>query len=192
MRRQPLAILIASTSDGLDANHLPLLLDSSAGPLGTLRGHLARANPLWRQVTEGAEVLCVFRGADRYISPSWYPSKQQHGRVVPTWDYLVAHAHGPIRWHEDREWLRSVVQLLTYEHEGAREKPWRVSDAPADYIDRMLNAIVGFEIPIARLSGKWKASQNQPSADRESVARMLSEEGTAAASELADAVRRLD
>jgi transcriptional regulator len=169
MERHPLATLIAMTAQGLTANHLPLRSHLSADGRGIVRGHIARANSLWRELKPDAEVLAVFMGADSYISPRWYPSKQEHGKVVPTWNYATVHLHGSIRFIEDAAWLRDFVGSLTELHEAGRADRWQVSDAPADYIDAMLRAIVGLEIKVSRVVGKFKGSQNRSSADRAGV-----------------------
>ena len=176
IRRRPLATLIARHGSSIDADHVPVLIDATAGPHGTLRGHVARANSLWRAVAEGSEVLAIFQGDSHYVSPAWYPSKQVDGKVVPTWNYVVVHARGPIRYRHEPEWLRALVTTLTDTHETPRPERWRVSDAPPDYVAAMLRAIVGFEIPLAGLTGKWKMSQNRSVADREGVAAGLTRE----------------
>jgi transcriptional regulator len=169
IRAHPLATLVTVSGGVAEANHLPLLVDSDPMPNGSLRGHVARANPLWRQVPEG-EVLAVFQGPQAYVTPSWYPSKHEHGKVVPTWNYAVVHVRGPLVVHDDREWLRDLVSRLTDAREAGLPRPWGVGDAPADYVDRMLEAIVGIEIPVASIEGKWKVSQNRQPADRAGVA----------------------
>ena len=169
MRAHPLATLVTLSSDGLNANHIPLLLSDQPAPRGTLRGHVARANALWRDVLQGSEVLAVFQGPDAYISPSWYPTKLEHGKAVPTWNYAVAHAYGRLRVVDDVAWLRTHLEALTSVHEAALPEPWHVSDAPGDYIDKMMAAVVGIEINITRLLGKWKVSQNQPAQNQAGV-----------------------
>jgi transcriptional regulator len=176
MRACPLATLVTHSPDGLEANHIPLHLDADAGAHGILRGHVARANPLWK-LAAGAEALAIFHGAEGYISPSWYPTKQEHGKAVPTWNYVVVHARGPLRTIEDADWLRAQIDALTRDHEAGFAHPWSVADAPADYIDSMVSAIVGIEIEITRLEGKWKASQNQPPANRQGAAAGLTARG---------------
>jgi transcriptional regulator len=185
----PFGMLVAVTDDGLDATHLPLLFDPNPAPYGTLRGHVARANPIWRDCASGAEALVVFQGPDSFISPSWYPSKQETGTVVPTWNYIVVHAHGHVRTIEDRTWLRGHVEALTAHHEANRERPWAVSDAPADYVDKLLGAIVGLEVTVTRLTGKWKLSQNRSERDRTGVVHGLLREGTESATTMASLVR---
>ena len=180
IRARPLVTLVTSREGRMDADHVPVLLDANAGPFGALRGHVARANDLWRTVRPGSEALAIFQAQDHYVSPSWYPAKREHGKVVPTWNYVVVHARGPIRFIEDREWLHGLVTRLTDTHENEREDPWRVTDAPVDYIDAMLRAIVGFEIEVTGLTGKWKLSQNRSPADRGGIAAGLA----------ADAARR--
>lgn len=164
----PLGILVTSGAEGLFATHLPLLLDRSRGAHGTLSGHIARAN---RQHTIGAETqaLVIFSGPDAYVSPSFYPSKQEHGKVVPTWNYVAVHAYGRVRYYSDPVTLRAHVERLTATHEAPREAPWSVADAPDSYVDQMLRAIVGVEMEITRLEGKWKMSQNRSAADIDGV-----------------------
>src|SRR5262245_58996643 len=177
MRAHPLAALVTPTADGLDANHIPLEIQPDPAPFGTLRGHIARANSLWRRFSSGMPAMAIFLGPNTYISPSWYPSKEKTGKVVPTWNYAVVHAHGPLRFIEDRGWLKGLVERLTDHHEKNRSHPWSVSDAPADYIDATLESIVGLEMPIVQLVGKWKVSQNRPVEDQAAVAENLSREG---------------
>lgn len=153
-------------ADGLVANHIPFLLDRARGPHGTLVGRVARANPVWKALSAGASSLVMFQGPQSYITPNWYPSKAEHGKVVPTWDYAVVHAHGIARAIEDRDWLLDMLGRLTDAQEASQPAPWRVNDAPADYIDKLLRAIVGIEIPIERLEGKLKASQAETVPDR--------------------------
>ena len=169
MRAHPLATLVTQGPDGLDANHIPLHLDTAARPNGTLRGHVARANPLAADATVNRQILVIFKGPDCYISPSGYATKTEHGKVVPTWNYTAVHAYGELRLIDDAEWLLAQLHGLTAEHEGGLPRPWAVDDAPADYIGKMLGAIVGIEIAIDRLVGKWKVSQNQPAVNQESL-----------------------
>ena len=164
----PFALLASADSEGVQASHLPLLLAPEEGELGTLYGHFARANPHWRTL-QGTEALAVFSGPDAYISPSWYATKAEHGKVVPTWNYIAVHARGPVQLIEEPERLLQIVSRLTDRHEATRAQPWAVSDAPRDYLDNMLRAIVGFAVPIRRLEGKWKLSQNRSAADRAGV-----------------------
>jgi transcriptional regulator len=169
MRARPLATLVTLRASGLVANHLPLETLSEPTPLGSLRGHIARANPLWRDYQQGTMALAIFQGPQTYISPSLYPSKEQSGEVVPTWDYAVVHAQGTMRFIQEADWLRGFVARLTETHEASRPQPWKIDDAPAAYIDKMLSLIVGFEFSISGLSGKWKVSQNRSHADRQGV-----------------------
>jgi transcriptional regulator len=189
IRAHPFGALVTQGPAGLDANHVPFEVDPDPVPLGTLRAHVARANPVWKQCA-GAEVLVLFQGPDSYISPSWYPTKQETAKVVPTWNYAVVHAHGRLRAIEDRDWLRAFVTRLTDRHESNRPDPWKVTDAPADYIESMLGGIVGLEIPLTRLVGKWKVSQNRPAADRDGVVQGLSREGQPGGAAMADLVSR--
>jgi transcriptional regulator len=175
IREQPLAAVVTLGSAGLTANHISVDLDPGPQPFGILRGHVARANPMWRDFSSEAGALAIFQGPQLYITPSWYQTTKETGKVVPTWNYVVAHASGALRIIEDREWLRTFVTHLTSRFEDGRPFPWKVADAPKEFIDKQLEAIVGIEIPIAKLVGKWKASQNRPQADREGVAEGLRE-----------------
>jgi transcriptional regulator len=171
----PLAALVTgSTTDGLFATHLPLVLDRAAGPMGTLIGHFARANPHSRCIADGpVAALVIFTGPDAYITPEWYRTKEDTGRVVPTWNYVAVHAYGTLRVHDDPRFLREHLETLTRRHEAERARPWHVSDAPEDYVAQQMKAIVGVELPIDRLEGKWKMSQNRPDADIAGVIRGL-------------------
>jgi transcriptional regulator len=168
MRAHPLATLISHGPDGLNANHIPLLLAD-----GKLQGHVARANPLWKVGNVAGEVLVIFHGHESYISPSGYATKAEHGKVVPTWNYVAVHAYGDLRVIDDPAWIFGQISALTAANEGVLPQPWAVTDAPADYIERMLGAIVGIEIGITRLLGKWKVSQNQPPANQTSLTKAL-------------------
>jgi transcriptional regulator len=189
IRSQPLGLLISKGPDGLEANAIPFLIDASASKLGTLRAHMARANPQWRSLGAVDEALVVFQGPDRYISPNWYATKRETGKVVPTWNYVMVQARGRPRVIEDPEWLRAQIDELTRTHEGRRPAPWAVSDAPAAFVAMQVKAIVGVEIEIARIAGKWKASQNRPAADREGVIDGLTGEGEPMALDMAEIVR---
>lgn len=173
MDAHPLGAWVCQTAGGLVANHVPFLLDRSRGEFGTLVGHVSRANPVWRELGQATPSVVMFQGPQAYISPGWYPGKATHGKVVPTWNYTVAHAHGTMRAVDDRDWLLDVLDRLTNTHEAGRPMPWRVGDAPPDYIDRMLRAIVGVEMPIERLEGKLKASQDEDLPDRQGTVRAL-------------------
>ncbi len=162
VRAYPLATLVIHSSSGLDANHIPLQLSMSPVPYGILRGHIARANPLFGEIAEGIESLAIFHGPDSYITPSWYATKKETGKVVPTWNYAVVHASGVLRVVDDALWLRAQLNALTDHNEAPFPEPWAVSDAPADHIERIMAAIVGVEMVITKLVGKWKVSQNQP------------------------------
>ena len=169
MQASPFALLTSAGAAGVQASHLPLLLAPDEGEFGTLYGHFARANPHWRDLQDGAEALAVFSGPDAYISPGWYPAKAEHGKVVPTWNYIAVHARGPVELIEEPERLLQIVSRLSDQHESGRERPWAVSDAPREYLDSMLRAIVGFALPIRRLEGKWKLGQNRSAADQAGV-----------------------
>jgi transcriptional regulator len=169
IRDARLANLVTATADGLVATPLPLLLDAGEGPNGTIYGHVAKANPQWRLPPIG-EALAIFMGPEAYVTPSWYVTKQETGKVVPTWNYIAVHAYGPVEFFEDPERLLDVVTRLTKRHETPRENPWAVGDAPADFIVAQLRGIVGLRIPVTRFEGKRKMSQNRPAGDRLGVA----------------------
>ncbi len=188
VRERPFASLVTSGDEGLVVDHLPLLLDPLPAPNGVLRGHVAKANPLWRTCDVSRDVVAVFNGPQAYVSPSWYPSKKEHGKVVPTWDYAVVHAHGTIRFTEDPVWLRDLLDALTASQEDHRPVPWGPGDAPDDFIDGMLKAIVGLEITVSRLEGKAKTSQNRNEADRRGASRGLALEPGTDAAEIAELV----
>jgi transcriptional regulator len=169
-----LATLVTATEEGLMATPLPMQLDATEGPDGTLYGHIAKANRQWR-LAPLAEALVMFAGADAYVSPSWYASKREHGKVVPTWNYAAVHAYGPVEFFEDEGRLHTIVTRLTERHEAGRDEPWAVADAPASFIRAQLKGIVGLRIPVSRLEGKLKMSQNRPVADRAGVVAGLGE-----------------
>ena len=180
----PFGLLVTQDGNAIVANSIPFFLDADpAGGPGVLRAHVARANPVWREARGDVESLVVFQGAQTYVSPAWYPSKAEHGKVVPTWNYIMVQARGKARFIDDAAWLHAFVARLTDTHEAARSAsasgevaaPWAVSDAPADYVDSMLRAIVGVEIVLSSIVGKWKTSQNRSAADRAGVARGLGE-----------------
>ncbi len=169
IRTHPLATVVTLSSSGLDANHIPLHLSEEVSPFGVLRGHVARANPLWHGLAKDGEVLAVFHGPDAYISPSWYATKQESGKVVPTWNYVAVHAYGTLRVVDDAAWIRARLEELTAQKEAALPTPWAVADAPHEFTEKLIESIVGIEISIARLLGKWKVSQNQPPHNQASV-----------------------
>ena len=175
IRAAGLATLVTVTAAGPVASHIPMLLDAGSGERGTLLGHIARANPQWRDTIAGTPALAIFLGPDAYVSPTWYPSKQATGKVVPTWNYIAIHAYGAPEFFDDADRLRDVVARLTNRQEASRSAPWSIADAPADYIASQLRAIVGVALPIERLEGKWKLSQNRPEADRAGVIAGLGE-----------------
>ncbi|MDE2304534.1 MAG: FMN-binding negative transcriptional regulator [Gammaproteobacteria bacterium] len=180
IRHRPLGVLVTQGANGLDANHLPFELETDGEGLGTLIGHVARANPIWKDVADGSQVLVVFRAEDAYVSPNWYPSKHETHKQVPTWNYRVAHAAGAVKFRDDEAFLRRVVGRLTDTHEAPRPAPWRMSDAPEDYMQAMLKAIVGVEIRIEALVGKFKLSQNREMRDRLSLGEALKRQGDTA------------
>ncbi len=177
IRACPLGALVTQGASGLDANHVPFELDVAANGKSVLRAHVARNNPVWQEVGNGAEVLVIFRAADAYISPNWYPSKHELHRQVPTWNYMVVHAHGTITIHDDERYVRGVVARLTRTHEASQPKPWKMTDSAPDFIDERLKAIVGIEVQVTRLVGKHKLSQNRDRLDRESAAHAVKSQG---------------
>jgi transcriptional regulator len=190
IRSHPFSTLLIHTPSELVANHIPLVLDAQAGPHGTLRGHVARANPVWKQFGSPVAAMAIFQGPLSYITPSWYPSKQADGKVVPTLNYAVVHAAGHPRAVENAAWLLQHVTQLTALQEAAQASPWQVSDAPADYIKQMLGQIVGIEMPISKLQGKWKVSQNRAMADRLGVVAGLQSQATEGSRAMAELVRQ--
>lgn len=189
MRDHPFAALVMSGQDGLNADHLPFEFDPEPAPCGTLRAHVARSNPLWKQANGNAESLVIFQGPQTYISPGWYPTKQENGRAVPTWNYIVVHAYGAVRAVEDKDWIKGLLGRLSARHEAGRAQPWSLEEAPAEYIDKLLDVIVGIEIPLTRVIGKWKVSQNQPMVNRVGVEQGLREQGGDQSLAMAQAVR---
>jgi transcriptional regulator len=187
IQAHPLGVLITSHEGSLDANHIPFEFDPQVGPLGRLSAHVARANPVWQQCAEGADVLVIFRGNESYISPNWYPSKHETHRLVPTWNYEVVHAHGRLRVRDDEKFLRGVLARLTRVHEAQEPKPWKMGDSAPEYIDMMLRAVVGLEIDITALEGKSKLSQNREPRDVAGAVQMLRQRGSA---ELAQAMEK--
>jgi transcriptional regulator len=189
MREHPFATLITQGDGGLTANHLPLHFAADVALGGALQGHVARANPLWQQAAE-TNVLVIFHGPQTYVTPSWYETKREHGKAVPTWNYAVVHARGRLRAVDDPVWLRRQLETLVTCHEAGFAEPWQIADAPTDYIDKMLAAIVGIEITITDLTGKWKTSQNQPAANRAGVVAGLRQKGTTDTLQMAELVAR--
>jgi transcriptional regulator len=190
MRAHPLGTWVALSEGELIANHIPFLLDATRGEHGTLTGHVARANPIWQTHSRDVPSIVTFEGPQTYITPSWYPGKHAHGKEVPTWNYAVVHAYGMPNVIEDRDWLLKHVSQLTDTHEAKQALPWKVSDAPADYVDRLLNAIVGIEIPLTKLIGKWKVSQNRAEADKLGVVAGLMARDDQQSSDMAAMVSR--
>lgn len=183
----PLGALVTLGSSGIAANHIPFLFDTGAGTHGTLRGHVARTNPVWREISSEYESLVIFQGPASYISPSWYPSKRKHGKAVPTWNYVVVHARGTVKIIEDASWLFNHVSELSETHESSMAIPWKVTDAPSEFIEQLIGAIVGIELPITNITGKWKVSQNRSETDKIGIVAGLESEkceGAAAISKL--------
>jgi transcriptional regulator len=189
IRKIGFGTLVTSAASSMLASHVPLMLDTSRGEQGILYGHIARGNLQWRDTTPGSEGLAIFLGPDAYVTPRWYQTKKEDGKVVPTWNYVAIHVRGPVTFFEDPERLREVVTELTALHESAAEDPWKVTDAPVDYIQAQLKSIVGFEMPITRVEGKWKMSQNRPEPDREGVIAGLEERNQIRDSEVSTEMR---
>jgi transcriptional regulator len=189
IRAHPFGTLITIGSNGLVANSIPFVLDPAL-PLGVLKGHVARANSQWRDFDPAVGALIVFQGVETYVTPSWYETKRQTGKVVPTWNYVMVHAWGTMRAVEDRDWLALQIDALTRQQEAGRADPWTVGDAPSTFVEAQLKGIVGIEIAINRIEGKWKVSQNRPEADRAGVVAGLREEGDEASLAMAELVAR--
>jgi transcriptional regulator len=188
IRRHPLGTLVVMTAEGLTVNHVPFFVGD-----GVLRAHVARANPLWRIADRQVQAVAIFQGPDGYVTPSWYPSKAESGgKAVPTWNYVVVHAHGPLRLIEDPAWLRAHLEEMTAAHEAGRAHPWKIGDAPEDYVTGLLGAIVGIELSVSRLEGKWKLSQNRAPADRAAVVEGLRADGDDVLAELVRAAGAAD
>ena len=191
MEDQPFASLITMGSSGLFASHIPMVLEQN-GAMGQLRGHISRANTQWRDYTPAVEALAIFSGPQHYITPNWYLEKRETGKVVPTWNYVVVHAYGYLKVIENGEWLMTHLASLTNIHEADSPVPWKIGDAPGDYIAALTKGIVGLEMTIERLEGKWKISQNRSEQDRDGVAKGLAELNTAESLEMMALVERRD
>lgn len=189
IRAQPLAVVVTLSPSGLEANHIPLYLVPDEAEQGVLWGHVARPNPVWRTAAPDHEALAIFQGPSCYISPSWYPTKPVDGKVVPTWNYVVAHAYGLLRVHDDAAWVRRQLERLTEQSESTQARPWAVTDAPPAYVERLLRGIVGIELVIHRLVGQWKVSQNQPVINRRGVVAGLEATGQPAAMAMATLIK---
>jgi transcriptional regulator len=189
IRENGLGTFITLIANGLEANHIPFEIDPEPAPYGTLRAHVARNNPVWREFSKDVDALVVFQGEQAYISPNWYQTKQDDGKVVPTYNYMVVHVYGAMKIIEDAAWLRALVGRLTDRYEASQAAPWKVTDAPDDYVEKMLSAIVGIEIPIGKLIGKWKVSQNRSAVDRAGVVTGLQQLGDENATAMAAAVQ---
>jgi len=190
IRSHPLGLLISHGAQGLEANAIPFLVDPAASRLGTLQAHMARANGQWRALQEAEEALVIFQGADHYITPSWYATKRETGRVVPTWNYVMVQVRGRPKVIEDAGWLRAQIEALTNRQEGARAAPWAVGDAPDDFVAAQIRQIVGVEIEIADIKGKWKVSQNRKTEDRAGVVAGLLADRDEGAAEMAAIIER--
>jgi transcriptional regulator len=175
---RPLGTLVTLGASGIIASHIPMVLEDDGSQFGLLKGHISRANTQWRDLVSTVDALAIFAGHQHYITPNWYPGTKEHGKEVPTWNYVVVHAYGPLKVIHDADWLLTNVEKLTDIHEAASPCPWKVSDAPQDYIQSQLKGIVGMEIPILRLQGRWKLSQNRTERDRKCVVEGLAELNT--------------
>jgi len=190
MRAHPFATVVSAARGGLTADHLPLVLHPDLSANGVLRGHVAAGNPLARGERRSLEVLAIFHGPQAYVTPSWYPSKAEHGKVVPTWNYAVVHAHGTLRFHDDGDWLMAHLTELTARQERDRSEPWAPQDAPAEFLSRQMKGIVGIEIAVEALTGKWKVSQNREARDRAGVEHGLLVEDPGQGAAMSELVRR--
>lgn len=189
IRAHPLGLVVSAGAEGLVANPLPFLLDDAIPPFGRLRAHLARANPQWRALEAAPDVLVVFQGVDTYVTPSWYATKRETGKVVPTWNYAMVQVRGRVRVIHERDWLHGQVTTLTDGHEALRPSPWAVHDAPEPFVEAQLRGIVGIELEIASIEGKWKVSQNRPEPDRQGVLEGLAAEASPQAAAMAALLR---
>lgn len=190
IRQHPLATVITHGSEGLCADHIPMLISATDAPGLLLQGHVARANPIWKRIDARSEILAVFQDSGRYITPSWYATKSESKRVVPTWNYIAVHGYGEAITIKDPVWLRTFLERLTDQHESGRPSPWALSDAPDDYLTTQLGAIVGIEIRVSRLLGKWKLSQNRSPKDIDGVIAGLEETQEPSALRMAHEVRK--
>ncbi|NRF67867.1 FMN-binding negative transcriptional regulator [Aquincola sp. S2] len=188
----PFGLLVRQGPAGLVADALPWLIEPGPTPAGTLVGHVARANPLWRELADGDQVLVVFQGPQAYVSPGWYPSKAEHGKVVPTWNYAMVQARGRVQIHDDPAAVRAIVERLSARHEGGRPRPWTLDDAPPDFMDSLLQMIVGVRIPLDSLTGKFKLSQNRAASDRAGVRDGLVADGGDERRAMVDWMERLE
>jgi len=190
VKSHPLGTWVSQSQGELIANHIPFLIDNRANTNGVLLGHVAKANPVWKTLSENESSIVIFQGAETYITPSWFPSKHEHGKAVPTWNYAVVHIHGVPRIIEDKKWILSHLNALTDEHESNQESPWEVADAPKDFVNRMLKGIVGIEITIERIEGKWKTSQNKADVDKLGVIAGLNARNDAKCKEMMEYVKK--
>ena len=189
IREHPFGAFVVMTADGLDANHIPFEIDPEPAPFGTLHCHVSRANRVWRDFSPDTEALAIFQGPNTYITPTWYPSKHETGKDVPTWNYIVVHARGPLRVIDDPKHVRAHLEKLVARNEAGRPEPWHITDAPADYIDKQISLIVGLEMRLTSLVGKWKLGQNRTLPDRHGMLKGLTEEGSPDTAAVAAAVR---
>lgn len=186
----PLATLVSTSSTGMEANHIPLYFVKEEEDKPLLRGHISKANPLWKEVEDKSQVLIIFQGPQSYVSPNWYPSKKQHGKVVPTWNYAAVHLSGEISFIRDNAWKLDMLNMLTNKSERHQKSPWKVSDAPQGYIQRQLAGIVGIEISLSSMQGKWKMSQNKSEGDHQGVVEGLSDSNEDGTDETANFMKR--
>jgi transcriptional regulator len=190
IRANPLATLVTMGNSGMIASHIPLVLDDDNSQFGLLKGHISRANTQWKDIETAIDALAIFAGDHHYITPNWYPSKHQDAKQVPTWNYVVTHCYGPLKLIEDPQWLLAHLETLTSIHEASNPVPWKVTDAPPEFIRALLNGIIGLELPIRKIEGKWKVSQNRNAQDRQGVIEGLTQLDTPESLAMKDLVQR--
>jgi len=191
MKVYPLATLVTTGQHGVEANHIPLILKEVADGEHVLWGHMAKANPLWQELDDSAQVLAIFHGPNGYVSPNYYPTKQEHGKVVPTWNYVAVHVRGELAFNHEDEWKLEMLNMLTQQHESQQKDPWSVNDAPKEFTQSLLGAIVGFEIKVTAIDGKWKAGQNQPNKNRQGTIDGLSVSPNQADKKMAEVMAKM-
>ncbi len=190
IRANPLATLVTMGNSGMIASHIPLVLDDDNSQFGLLKGHISRANTQWKDIETAIDALAIFAGDHHYITPNWYPSKHQDAKQVPTWNYVVTHCYGPLKLIEDPQWLLAHLETLTSIHEASNPVPWKVTDAPPEFNRALLNGIIGLELPIRKIEGKWKVSQNRNAQDRQGVIEGLTQLDTPESLAMKDLVQR--
>ena len=190
LRAHPFATLVTMGNAGMIATHLPLVLEDDGSEFGLLKGHISRANTQWKDINTSIDALAIFAGDHHYITPNWYPSKHQDGKQVPTWNYVVTHCYGPLKFIEDPQWLLAHLETLTTIHEASSPIPWKIADAPPEFIKALLNGIIGLELPVRKIEGKWKLSQNRSQQDRQGVVEGLTQLDTPESLAMSDLVKQ--